>query len=200
MKIHIEKSKVQTASYYVAIILVSLIANWFVQLGYYLYETSRNPLVFHGERTLMDYKTGFIGDLVLIPIMNAVILYIILKSKSNLVRLHLYHVALCGLLADILLHFFQGYLRLTNWSMPRPFQWDFVSYWHMVSFFFQISFVILFVYVTIRRLAIDDKRVLMATYVVFGMMGLFVLLFLQDYLPMHTLTAELAAKARALLG
>ena len=197
---HIDKTKIQAAGYYVAIILVSLVANWFVQFGYYLYETGRNPSVFHGERTLLDYKTGFIGDLVLLPIMNALVLYIILTSQRKLSRLHLYHVALLGLMADVLLHFFQGYLRLTNWSMPRPFQWDFVSYWHMVSFFFQISFVILFVYITARRLVPKDRRVLAASYVVFGMMGLFLVLFMQDYLPMHAIASELAAKARTLIG
>jgi hypothetical protein len=198
MKIH--SKKIALVGQYTAVIAASMIADWFVQLSYYLYETSRNPHIFNGERTLMDYRTGFIGDLILLPIMNAVIFYVLLHSTQKLKRVHLLHVAFLGLAADILLHFFQGYLQLTNWSMPRPYQWDFVSYWHMVSFFFQISFVILFVYIAVRRLSASDRRVVMASYCVVAMMGLFVLLFLQDYVPLHTITTELAAWVHYLIG
>lgn len=143
-------SKIHAVWYYICIICGSLVFNWFVQFTYFLYESHVNPHAFSGERTLVDYKTGFIGDLVLLPILNSLILYMILKSKTKLVRAELIGLGLAGLTADFLLHFFQGYLKLTNWSMPIPFRWDFVGYWHMCSFFFQISFVILFFYLVIR--------------------------------------------------
>jgi hypothetical protein len=172
--------------YYLLIITLSLIANWFVQLGYYFYKVHINTLAFSGERTLADYTTGFIGDALLLPVMNAAILFVILKSKIRLVRRDFCYIVPIGLVADILLHFLQGYLKLTNWSMPRPFQWDFVSYWHMVSFFFQISFVFLFLYVVVRHMFRRDLRqVLQAVWLVFGIMGLFVMLFLYDYGPIH---------------
>ena len=188
--------------YYLSIIALSLVANWFVQLGYFTYKMHVNPLAFSGERTLADYTTGFIGDAVLLPIMNAAILFIILKSKIKVTRRDLLYIVPAGLVADGLLHFFQGYLKLTNWSMPQPFEWDFVSYWHMVSFFFQISFVFLFFYIVARRMFRTDARVVQVVCFVFGLMGLFILMFLYDYgpihQPVHAVSAKLAAYSRHL--
>lgn len=182
--------------YYAAIIVVSLVMNWFVQLGYFLYMTHLNPHVFDGERTLVDYTTGFVGDVVICPLINVCILYIVLRSAVKLSRISLMAVAVCGLLADALLHFFQGYLKLTNWSMPQPYAWDFVSYWHMVSFFFQISFVILFVYMVLRGVTWKDRRLTGATYAVFVLMTIFMALFVWDYLPVHSWSSDIVAAAR----
>lgn len=179
--------------YYLGIVIASLIANWFVQLGYFIYMTDRNPLAFGGERTLADYTTGFIGDAVLLPIMNAAILYVAIKAQPKLCRRDIFYIVPFGIAADVLLHFMQGYLKLTNWSMPAPFQWDFVSYWHMISFFFQISFVFLFFYLVLRRRFTQDTGAVRAVYAVFGLIMVFIMLFLYDYLPVGSILHSIHA-------
>lgn len=179
---------------YAAVAFTGLVLDWFAQLGYFLYKTHLNPAAFQGQRTLFDYKTGFIGDLILLPLMNIAMLYVVLHSSVKLTRRHFVWVGACGLLADALLHFLQGYLKLTNWSMPAPFQWDFVSYWHMFSFFFQISFVFLFFYLAAKALFSRDQAVPRAVFVVFGCIGIFLALFMYDYLPVHAILAEVVAR------
>lgn len=194
-----EAGKVPVVWYYVLTVCLSLIFNWFVQYSYYIFESVRDPHAFSGERTLVDYRTGFIGDLILLPIINCLILYIILRSKFRFTRSGYFYLATAGLIADILLHFFQGYLRLTNWSMPSPFRWDFVGYWHMFSFFFQISFVILFLYLALTGIYKKSEPILRATQSVVALMTTFIVLFLYDYVPMTSLTAKVLAELHYLI-
>jgi hypothetical protein len=168
---------------YALIICVSLIFDWFIQLTYYIVVTHHNPSAFSGQRTLFDYKTGIIGDVLLVPITNAAILYVLLHAQPKLTKRAYAIVAILGLFTDITLHFMQGYLKLENWSMPKPYEWNFVSYWHMVSFLLQISFIILFFYIAITSGRTFTPKVRWAALCAFLSMGTFIALFLYDYLP-----------------
>ena len=187
--------KLRAVSPYILVMFISLLANWMVQLGYYEYTIRTNPLAFTGERTLLDYKTGIIGDVIVIPLMNAAILYVLLQLKPTFNRVHYVGLAACGLAADALLHFMQGTLKLANWSMPVPFNWDFVGYWHMFSFFFQISFVFLFFYLAYQSWLRRDVKALRATCIVIVLILTFLVLFMYDYLPVHNFSTWLASES-----
>lgn len=134
---------------YFIIALVSLFLNWFVQLGYYLYKKRQNPRAFVGQRTLLDYKTGYLGDGVIVPLINILIYYVIIKTGYRLQVYELVFAFTLALLIDILAHYLQGRLKLTNWSMPEPFRWNFAGHWHMVSFPIQITYILLYYYIVI---------------------------------------------------
>lgn len=187
------------ARYYVGMIALSLLFNWFMQLGYYLYKTHFNPHAFDGERTLFDYTTGIIGDVIVVPLINVAVLYILLHAEIRLKLRAIMGVAAGGLLIDVTTHFFQGYLGLTNWSMPRPFEWDFVSYWHMVSYFFQMSFIVLFFYLVAKGAFRRGEGVRNATRSGFALMAVFVMLFVWDYLPLHAWSSQLLAYAHSFI-
>jgi hypothetical protein len=178
--------------YYVGVVSATLLCSWFIQLTYYLIMTHRNPLAFSGEKVLTNYTTGFIGDLVIVPLINVAIVYILLHGKVRLSRLNYVCIILAGLTADFLLHFGQGVLRLTNWSMPQPFHWNFVSYFHMFYFFFQISFVFLFFYLAYRGVWRRSAGLRRATYSAFSLIVVFIALLLYDYLPVQSTLARLA--------
>lgn len=177
---------------YVLVAFVSLTCNWFAQLAYYEIVIHHNALAFSGEQTLFDYKTGIIGDVLLLPIINAGILYVLLHRRPILTRFPYVSAILVGLFVDGLLNFLQGFLKLTNWSMPKPYEWDFVSYWHMASFLLQISFVLLFFYTVMRPGKVLNLKVRRITEGILGLMSVFVLLFLYDYLPRQILLDKLA--------
>lgn len=132
---------------YSLVIFISFTANWLVQFFYYLYKINGDPFVFNGLKTLFDYKTGIIGDVVILPFVNVIAAYVMLNANFKLSRKILLIVFAAALITDVSSHFLQGYLALVNWSMPRPFEWNFVSYWHMFSFFWQIAYLYLFFYV-----------------------------------------------------
>ncbi len=169
--------------YLALVIIISLIFNWFVQLFYYLYQTSINPQVFAGVKTLFDYQTGVIGDVLILPVTNMLIIFVFLQLPKDAKRLPFLGVFGFGALTDFLMHYMQGRLGLINWSMPKPFQWDFVSYWHMISLFFQLSYLFAFFYLVIRYRK-DLKHgpwVKDAVAGVFSLLILFIILFLHDY-------------------
>ncbi|MCL5675844.1 MAG: hypothetical protein M1120_01825 [Patescibacteria group bacterium] len=165
-----------------AVFIISLFLNWLVQLFYYLVTVSYNPGAFLGKRILLDYTTGVIGDGLIVPVINVFILNFLILSRVKLNKLVTIAVLVLSLLTDFLAHFFQGLLNLTNWSMPRPFQWNFAGYWHMVSLFLQMTYLYLFFYaVTVSHVRIRKDIKLQACVVgVFSLMLLFLILFLKD--------------------
>lgn len=140
-----------TIFYLLAVFIVSFMADFGFQLGYYYLSVKSNPQAFVGVKTLWDYKTGFIGDMLLLPVINCLIVYIFLTLKITFKKRTIMVLALLSLLGDFLIHALQGVLNLTNWSMPKPFLWNPVSLWHMISFFFQILFILSFFYAAFAK-------------------------------------------------
>lgn len=169
--------------YYLAVFLISLFADWIIQLTYYLYKTAANPDAFDGLRTLFDYNSGKIGDFILLPITNVLILYLILSLNLKIPKADFKKIIALGFLGDILLHFVQGILNLTNWSMPEPFHWSFVGLNHMVTFFFQWTYLVVFFYLVIKRFDQIKRQnsLVLATIFAFALLLIFMVLFLHDY-------------------
>jgi hypothetical protein len=164
-------------------IVISLTFNWFVQLFYYMYEININPQAFAGVKTLFDYQTGIIGDVLLLPIINMLILFVFISLPKDVKKLPFLGVAVAGALGDFFMHFMQGHLKLTNWSMPHPFEWNFVTYWHMFSLFFQLGFIFAFFYLMVcywRDLK-KDPWVMDSAAGVISLLLVFIILFMHDY-------------------
>lgn len=168
--------------FYLAVIIISLTLNWLVQLFYYILMTSRNPQAFLGQKTLLEYWTGVLGDGVIAPIINVFVFFFFttlhLKPQKKIV-IKMFALAL---LTDILVHFLQGKLGLVNWSMPKPFAWNFAGYWHMISLPIQMTYLYLFFYSVIASKDRIKHNVFLIKLVlgVLGLMLLFVVLFLFD--------------------
>lgn len=169
--------------YLLLIFALSFIANWGIQLSYYYFTIAQNPLAFNGLKTLMNYQTGVIGDALLLPIMNDLMFYCLFSLKLNFKKLPLLKIAIISLSVDLLIHALQGTLEITNWSMPKPFQWNLVSYWHMISLFFQLLLIFLFFYSVFRySREIEAKRRINNTALVALVLFLiFLVLFIHDY-------------------
>lgn len=129
---------------YFLIIILSLINNWGVQLAYYYYRVRKDKYAFRGQKTLLQYYTGYIGDGLIAPVINILIYYSIVNTGYSLVLSDLVWCYVGGLTLDIVVHYIQGRYALTNWSMPYPFRWNFAGFWHMISFPIQIGYLLLF--------------------------------------------------------
>lgn len=140
---------------YVLIFFASFILNWGVQLSYYLYRTRKDPRAFVGQRTLLQYYSGYIGDAIIVPLINVLILYVIVNigRKEGVEGLEgIGGMIVFALILDIVTHFHQGYAGHTNWSMPKPFRWNFAGKWHMVSFFIQVSYLLFYLLIFFTKL------------------------------------------------
>lgn len=175
----------------ILIVILSLIMNWFVQLSYYLWRKHKDRLAFAGQKTLLNYYTGVIGDGVIVPVINVLIYYIIYNlsqirgtGETGVIGGNngLFYAFMAGLTLDFLAHYFQGKLKLTNWSMPKPFHWNFAGYWHMVSFPFQMGYLVLFFWLigTNWSNLLSGSGTVLATIGVWCLMALFVVLYCLD--------------------
>ncbi len=167
---------------YIGIIIISLIMNWGVQLSYYLRSKRKNKQAFAGQKTLLQYYTGYLGDGIIVPLINILICYVIERSGVPITQNIIIGMLGVGILFDIAAHYFQGIFKLTNWSMPKPFRWNFAGYWHMVSFPIQIAYLVYFFWL----LMIDwfyvwhTSETKLAMIGVWMLMALFVVLYMLD--------------------
>ncbi len=171
---------------FIAVYAISFVWNYLVQLGYYVWEKRKNPHAFSGQRTLLQYYTGYLGDGVIVPIINILIYYIIVRLGEGLEGIGglegLGIMLALALVVDFGIHYLQGNLKLTNWSMPKPFVWNFAGHWHMVSFPIQISYLLIFFYIVFTRWnTILTQQSLIASVIgVFALMLFFLYLFVKD--------------------
>ena len=169
--------------YYILVFLGSLFTDWIIQFTYYIYKVSLDPGAFRGVKTLFDYNSGIIGDSLLLPSINVLILYLIYSLPVRLKRSLLIKIGFLGVLGDILINYFQGKLNLINWSMPTPFRWSFIGYSHMATFFLQWSYILIFFYILLAHLSQirKNRQLSEATIAASVLLLIFFVLFLNDY-------------------
>lgn len=169
--------------YSLVIAVLTYIANWGIQLTFYYFTITKDPLAFNGFKTLLNYQTGIVGDSLLLPLMNSLIFYILVSLRLKAGQLPIWRIAFVSLGSDFLIHFLQGALQITNWSMPKPFQWSFVSFWHMITLFFQLFLVFLFIYCIFhynKQINLNKKLNLLALLAALLLLA-FLALFIYDY-------------------
>ncbi len=176
---------------YLFILIATFILDFGVQLGYYLWRTRKDPKAFAGQKTLLHYYTGWFGDGVIAPLINVLIFYVIVRlggkeGKEGIEELGEMikkepMAALFGLalVLDVATHYIQGKTKMVNWSMPRPFHWNFAGYWHMISFPIQISYLLLFLWLIIHngRRIMESQPLVAASLGIFGLMAVFLVLY-----------------------
>ena len=162
----------------VVIVVLSLVNNWLVQLVYYLKTKEKHV----GQRTLLQYYTGYLGDGLIAPVINVLVFYI-LYSLGFWPGWNLFILALVGaIVLDIVVHCLQGKLKLVNWSMTEPYCWNFAGKWHMISLPIQMTYLFVFT----EALWLKTKDIFLnfgmtvAADTIFVLMALFVLLYLKD--------------------
>ncbi len=156
--------------------------NWGIQLSYYLWRKHQDKHAFAGQKTLLNYYTGYLGDGIIVPLINTLIFYVIYKIGTNINWTLILSMFSCGLVLDVLAHYFQGKFKLTNWSMPKPFSWNFAGYWHMVSFPIQMGYIMFFFWIVAGNLSLALSRweILAASVGILSLMVFFCFLYGKD--------------------
>ncbi|OGZ60912.1 MAG: hypothetical protein A2919_00055 [Candidatus Spechtbacteria bacterium RIFCSPLOWO2_01_FULL_43_12] len=164
------------------ILIISLFLNWLVQLVYYLYKVMSNPKAFGSHRTLFDYYTSYIGDGIILPILNVLIFFLLSSLNFPLDNLIISLSVGIGILANFFVHYFQGKKELTNWSMPEPYKWNFAGQWHMISFPIQASYICLFLNTLFFNYEIiNQTKQISLVLGAFALIFLFTILLVKDY-------------------
>ena len=107
-----------------------------------------DPLV-RRHRATLAYRSALVGDSLLLPLVN-VLLDRQLDAWGDglrpgcLRRDRLVRALLVGMGLTALFHGYQGAHKLTNWTMPRPWRWNALGYYHAVYMAGQLTLLAYF--------------------------------------------------------
>ena len=87
-----------------------------------------SPLVIQFRSSLM-FVSSILGDGIILPICNMLIASSLIKNKEYISRLKIGLSLFCGLLVTLYFHITQALQGLVNWTMPAPWQWNFLGIW-----------------------------------------------------------------------
>src|SRR3989344_9663148 len=83
-------------------------------------------------RGSLTFISSIFGDGIILPIINMIAMSVILNNKKYVNKFSIVFGLICGLLITIWFHTVQGLQGLVNWSMPTPWHWNFLGFWHAV--------------------------------------------------------------------
>ncbi|MBI2862920.1 MAG: hypothetical protein HYX89_08875 [Chloroflexi bacterium] len=126
---------VGVASFWAAFGILGFATIWLLWNG--------DPLVYN-YRTTIQYKSAIIGDGVLVPLINMIIVSQLLEWKSKLNVKNLLRSASISAVISFSVALFQAQDALVNWTMPSPYQWTWLGYYHAVFMMAELTLLIAF--------------------------------------------------------
>lgn len=140
----------------------------------------QSPLVLQFRSSLM-YISSILGDGIILPIVNMLVISSLLKNQAFINRLAVALSLFLGLLVTLYFHITQAVQGLVNWSMPKPWEWNFLGVWHALYMFVVASLICLFYIVLRLNFAKHKKLTKDAVLVTLGIV-LFLILLRLDYI------------------
>ena len=139
----------------------------------------KSPLV-ADLRGSLNYISSIIGDGILLPIVNMVIVAFLLQERA-LINNQVWWISLTlGLLVTAYFHIVQAVRGLVNWTMPTPWHWNILGVWHAIYMFSVASLISMFFVVVVLAAMASHAPWLAIGVVAAGIVAFFVLLRL-DY-------------------
>lgn len=153
-----------------------------VQVGFYLWFKLTNNSLIKNHKHFFDYKSGVIGDGILLPLTNIFAVHIIQNSKWGHTDLWIWLLALiCGYFTTYLFHQGQRYYKLTNWTMPEVGKWNILGGYHAIFMFFESSLLYYALIIYFKGASFNIANV--NSSLIFGLflLLLFFISFVNDY-------------------
>lgn len=136
------------------------------------------------HRPTLTFRSAIIGDGILLPFINCVMMKSFARWDPRLSARTAALPIVGGSIISLIFHIAQGRGGLVNWTMPRPWRWNLLGYYHFVYMATQFSYMLLyFTQLAGRRakggpLTADQKRDLA---LIAASLGAFGLLLYTDY-------------------
>lgn len=140
----------------------------------------RSPLV-QQQRGTLTFISALVGDGLILPVVNATVAVQLRRWDQPLQpRLLLRALGMSAAMTAVV-HAGQGLLRLVNWSMPRPFVWNWIGWYHAIFMWGQIAYLVYGAQAAVRRWRAGYRDPLGLAGVVTGGMAVFAALLAYDY-------------------
>lgn len=143
-------------------------------LNLYLFSI-HSPLVLQ-FRSSLNFVSSILGDGIILPIVNMLAIEFILTNLVLFTRLNIIISLSIGLLITAFFHIAQSINDLVNWSMPTPWHWNFLGFWHMIYMFAVATLLSLYFLLLILVFKKEKKLVKESLWVILGLFIFFVLL------------------------
>lgn len=143
---------------------------------------NNSPLVLN-FRPSLNYISAILGDGIILPGVNMVVVSSLFKNQEFLNRLTIRLGLFFGLVVTAFFHILQASSGLVNWAMPSPWQWNFLGLWHAVYMFSVASLLCLFYIILIISFK-KNIHIKEAIFVSFGIV-LFLILLRLDYITFN---------------
>jgi hypothetical protein len=175
-------SPARTAGY-VAVGVVTLIVAFGIQaaVNYWLLR-HRSPLVLEYRATL-GYSSAVIGDGLLMPIINVLIASNLMDWRRDIRLRSFWPAPVISALVTATVHWYQASHDLVNWTMPRPYRWTGMGYYHATFMFAELTLIVYFLAHTLWKLRTEGIGSISPRRVGLVLLGisLFCDLLMRDY-------------------
>lgn len=165
----------------------SAAAFWVNAIGHAWMLWRGNPLVRQHKATL-KYRSALVGDSTLLPLVNVILDRQLEAWGDGLRRGHirrgrLARAACVGAALTALFHAYQAGRHLNNWTMPRPWRWNALGYYHALYMAGQFTLLAYFCGAAATRARDAGAGVLVTRRLVTaaGMLIAFAVLLYKDY-------------------
>ncbi len=146
----------------------------------------KSPLVAN-LRSSLSFKSSIYGDGILLPIVNMVMVAFLYKKREFVHKYSLRAGFLGGFVITAYFHIIQALQGLVNWTMPTPWHWNILGFWHALYMFSVASLITLFFVVSVLSFR-KQKKLDKEIYIVIAGIIFFLLLLKSDYMDVNLLS------------
>jgi hypothetical protein len=95
-------------------------------------------------RPTLTFRSAWIGDGLILPLVNVLMIKALNRWRPSLNSKTLVVPVVGGSLVALLFHIAQGRGALVNWTMPQPWRWNLLGYYHFIFMSTQFAFMLLY--------------------------------------------------------
>jgi hypothetical protein len=96
------------------------------------------------HRPTLTFRSAWFGDGIILPIVNVLMIKALNRWGPRLGGSTLLAPVVGGSIVSLMFHIGQGRGGLVNWTMPQPWRWNLLGYYHFVFMSTQFGFMLLY--------------------------------------------------------
>ena len=104
---------------------------------------TKNELI-KQHRATLTFRSAIFGDGLILPFINVLMMRSFRRWRPRLSARTAAAPVVGGSLISLMFHVAQGRNELVNWTMPKPWRWNLLGYYHFVYMATQFSYMLLY--------------------------------------------------------
>jgi len=175
-------SRARTAGY-AAVGVFTLVVAFGIQAAVNAWLLYHQTALVEHYRATLGYRSAVIGDGLLMPIINMVIASMLLDWRKGITARSFAPAFVLSALLTGTVHWYQAAHGLVNWTMPQPYHWTGMGYYHAAFMFGELTLIAYFLAHTLWKLRYEGLAAISTRRIGLVVLGLFLFadLLMRDY-------------------